>query len=459
MECFSSNLTEIEDRIDPHFYRPEFERLLSLLKKLNSVPLDEIVEFSSETWNQNDFFNDKFPYIEISEVDITTGEIKNVASLDKKEAPSRAKMIVKKDDIIVSTTRPHRGAISYIDSSKEGFIASTGFAILRGLKETNIIREYIFFYLRSKPSLLQMLQRSSGGNYPAITSEELKKILVPVPNIEKQHLIVKIMQSAYDKKKQKEKEAEELLNSIDDYVLGELGIEMPEMMDKKCYVMDSNEIEARLDPYYYQPMFKQLGKAVMNGKYMPEKLGDFITKMHYGVSIKNIYVEKGIPLLRICNIQPNKIDLSEVVNLDESTRKEIGSGFVNEGDILISRSGSVGISAVVPKEAEGFAFGSFMIKFCVNESINKEYVSIWLNNKISTLFTEREKIGAIQGNITISTIEGYKIPLPPLPTQEKIAQEVKQRMSKAEDVKNEAIVAIEQAKKEVESIILDKENG
>jgi len=62
----------------------------------------------------------------------------------------------------------------------------------------------------------------------------------------------------------------------------------------------------------------------------------------------------------------------------------------------------------------GFAFGSFIIKFCLNNEINKEFVSIWLNNKLNKLLTEREKIGAIQGNITIGTIENFDIPVPPL---------------------------------------------
>ena len=53
-------------------------------------------------------------------------------------------------------------------------------------------------------------------------------------------------------------------------------------------------------------------------------------------SIKNVYVDEGIPLLRILNIEPNKIDLTEIAHLEESKRQEIGSGFVYEGDLLVS---------------------------------------------------------------------------------------------------------------------------
>ena len=135
-------------------------------------------------------------------------------------------------------------------------------------------------------------------------------------------------------------------------------------------------------------------------------------------------------------------------------RKDLGNAFVKEGDLLISRSGTVGMVSVVPKEAEGFAFGSFMIKFCLNEKLNKNYISAWLNTKLQKLLTEREKIGAIQGNITIETIENFKIPLPPVDVQNKIAEEVKRRMQKAEQLQKEAKEELEKAKQEVERIIL-----
>ncbi|RLE45533.1 N-6 DNA methylase, partial [Candidatus Woesearchaeota archaeon] len=128
--------------------------------------------------------------------------------------------------------------------------------------------------------------------------------------------------------------------------------------------------------------------------------------------------------------------------------------FVKEGDLLISRSGTVGLVSVVPKEAEGFAFGSFMIKFCLKDEINKYYVASWLNTKLQKLLTEREKIGAIQGNITIGTIGRFKIPLPPLAVQNKIAEEVKRRMQKAEQLQKEAKEVLEKAKQEVEKMIL-----
>ena len=97
-----------------------------------------------------------------------------------------------------------------------------------------------------------------------------------------------------------------------------------------------------------------------------------------------------------------------------------------------------------------------MIKFCLNDKIDKDFVSVWLNNKISQLFIKREKIGAIQGNITIETIENLQIPTPPLATQNKLAVEVKERLAQAKKINAEAKNEVEKAKREVEKITLGK---
>lgn len=187
---FSVKVSAFESRLDPHFYLPNFKALLDNIRKTTNAQLGDLVEFSKETWNQKDGFGNEFPYIEISEIDLSSGKINNVSFVPISEAPSRAKMVVRTNDIIVSTTRPHRGAISLIEEDKDGFIASTGFAILRNLKTDEISKEYLFYMMRTQICLQQMLQRSSGGSYPAITAEELKNIYIPIPHKDIQQEIV-----------------------------------------------------------------------------------------------------------------------------------------------------------------------------------------------------------------------------------------------------------------------------
>ena len=47
MECFSVHVDDIEGRIDPHFYKPEFVELNEKLTKLKHKKLGDVVNFSS----------------------------------------------------------------------------------------------------------------------------------------------------------------------------------------------------------------------------------------------------------------------------------------------------------------------------------------------------------------------------------------------------------------------------
>jgi type I restriction enzyme, S subunit len=188
---FRVNFSDVTgSRLDPQFFLPMYSQLGKNIRTKQYENLKNIVHFSNETWNQKDRFTDTFPYIEISEIDLLNGEINNINWLPLDEAPSRAKMVVRENDIIVSTTRPDRGAICLIAKKEDGYIASTGFSILRTLKRDDILKEYLFLVLRTQICLLQIQQRTSGGNYPAITSDDLKNILIPIVSKEKQKKLI-----------------------------------------------------------------------------------------------------------------------------------------------------------------------------------------------------------------------------------------------------------------------------
>ena len=177
-------------RIDPEFHNPFYQHRVERIKDVKHDTLENIIEFSSETWNQKSDFEDTFPYIEISRVGIKTNDYE-ITQMPVAETPSRAKMKVRNGDIIVSMTRPHRGAIATITCDDGYYVASTGFCVLRGMKRNDVSREYLQWILLNDYVLQQLLQRSSGGNYPAIIQNVIKKVVVPIPDKNIQDKIVK----------------------------------------------------------------------------------------------------------------------------------------------------------------------------------------------------------------------------------------------------------------------------
>lgn len=187
----SSQDTE-NNRLDAHHYEPYFRLNLERVQKIRCQPLKYLVELSHDIWEQekwNDGNDGCFPYLEIGAISTEDGSILHVSTIPIAEAPSRARMIANRGDLLVSLTRPTRGAIAFVPAAFDRLVASTGFAIIRKTKPS-ISKNYLFEILRTELCTLQFDQRSSGGNYPAITEDQLLKCKIPVPPISVQQEIV-----------------------------------------------------------------------------------------------------------------------------------------------------------------------------------------------------------------------------------------------------------------------------
>lgn len=133
-----------------------------------------------------------FSYIDIGSIDNKKqklNEKENILSCN--EAPSRARKIVKRGDIIYATVRPylHNMCIIDRDFSKEP-IASTGFAVLSCIK--GVYNKYLFYYLLSPifDEYANDGDNAKGMAYPAINDGKLYKGVVPLPPLAEQKRIV-----------------------------------------------------------------------------------------------------------------------------------------------------------------------------------------------------------------------------------------------------------------------------
>lgn len=117
-------------------------------------------------------------YIDISGVD-STGIVNEPQVMNFKDAPSRARRIIKKKDIIISTVRTYLKSVAYIDSEDEKLVASTGFAALTAKSGVN--SKYLYWLVTSHPFVETVTANSVGVGYPAITASDLSNIPVWLP--------------------------------------------------------------------------------------------------------------------------------------------------------------------------------------------------------------------------------------------------------------------------------------
>lgn len=457
MQSFVVDKEVMENRLDPFYYKPEYRSLINnLAKRTKDIKrLGELVDFSRERWDRSKWQTNVFRYIEINGIDIVTGEVHQVLEMEVKKAPSRAQMLLRKGDIIISTTRPYRGAIAIIPDNFDKSIGSTGFSILRDINE-KVNKKYLFAILRSNIGLKQMEQRMSGGNYPAITEEELAKIFIPLPPRQIQDKIADIMDKAFNERNRKLATSKALLKGIENIIFSKLDIKDLKVEDKKRFIISYKNLKGkRFDVFYYQLKFQNLLKLFDKIRVSVRLLGNFVKAINYGASLK-AYPEGEIPFLRIQNLKGNTLVLEDLLYVKKNELTE--SDYVQEGDFLISRSGTIGMVARVPKEANNFAFGSFMIRFKLRkqEELNPDFVWLFLNHKLGRMQTTMSRTGGVQGNITIPAIRNLQIPIPEISTQMEIVNEVKRRQEKAEVIKQEADRVIQEVKQKAEKMILGR---
>ena len=89
-----------------------------------------------------------------------------------------------------------------------------------------------------------------------------------------------------------------------------------------------------------------------------------------------------------------------------------------------------------------------------SKKANCEYIAVVLNSQIGNIQLEHLIGGGGVPFLGANNAKKLKVPLPPLEIQNKIAEEVKRRISEAERLKAEASEIINKAKQRVEEIIL-----
>ena len=112
-QVFAVGSQSVGKRFDPYFHLPRFVRIQDALSEIHSESLGSIAAFSKEIWRPENHGNPTFRYIEISKVNSETGEAQ-FSEVPTDKAPSRARMKVQADDIIVSLTRPNHGSIAHL---------------------------------------------------------------------------------------------------------------------------------------------------------------------------------------------------------------------------------------------------------------------------------------------------------------------------------------------------------
>lgn len=131
----------------------------------------------------------EFSYIDVSAIDNLRGRIVDASVLSPDVAPSRARKVVRKGDLIYSCVRPYLLNIAIIEKEYEPEpIVSTAFAVLNGFGIVSM--RYLWIVLRSPFFIESVEGKMRGQAYPAINDSDFAPLPIPFPPLTEQHRIV-----------------------------------------------------------------------------------------------------------------------------------------------------------------------------------------------------------------------------------------------------------------------------
>lgn len=212
---------ELDGRLDPKFYSPislawnedwKIEKLGKFItRRLEIFPADELSEENFVTLSLN-------------------GEIKPKRIMGwrrMKDTLFSSKFFkAKEGDFVFSKIDIRNGASAVIPRGRE--IAVTAEFPVYAVSD-EILPEYLALLFRYKQVLSWLDRKSIGHSGRKRTDGKVVEALpIPVPPIEIQKEMVEKLGNAVEEKRRKEQEIRDILSSIDTFVLGELGVEVPE---------------------------------------------------------------------------------------------------------------------------------------------------------------------------------------------------------------------------------------
>ena len=460
---------ELENRFDPLFYS---ENIFSFLKTtpFEVKKIREINTFVKAGFGvgRQDQDLDQNGYIQIRPTNIDENGLlkfdKNIYLPESYLETNKAN-ILERGDVLFNNTNSQElvGKTAYFE--EEGiFLHSNHITIIRVNKEI-VLPKYLWILLNTYQKRKIFFNICTNwNNQSGVGIDRLLALKIPVPNLETQQTIINIFEKANATKKANEEKGKDLLASIDDYLLAELGITLPKKVENtlknRVFLRNINELARnRFDGYYHDDFFRQLKKSIIKGSYPVSKLDSLCSKITDGTHYTPQYISEGVPFLSVKNVRRSKISFDDTKFISKEEHFVLTKRAQPEpNDILLTKIGTIGLSSVISEEFSEFSIFVSLALLKPLTTINSYFLSEVINHLLVTYQFERDLKGTGVPDLHLENIREVLIPIPPLEIQEKIVTEITNIRQQAKTLQNEAKTAIEEAKRTVEAMILGKSN-
>jgi type I restriction enzyme, S subunit len=351
--------------------------------------LGEVLQ-KTETTNPLQSPDVEFEYIDVSSVSNLTFQVEETQTLKGKDAPSRARRLVKTNDVLFATIRPTLRRIAVVPEHLDKQVCSTGYFVLR--PQAEIDHRFLFYWLFTEDFMGAMEQLQKGASYPAVTDAEVRAQRIPYPSISEQQRIVGIFDAAFDGIATAKANAEQNLQNA-----------------------------RALFESHLQSVFTQRGEG-----WDEKTLEDLGTITSSKRIFKSEYVKSGVPFYRTKEVKElaNGREITTELFISEVRYKDIKASFgvPKQGDILLTAIGTIGEIYVVEGD-DDFYFKDGNVLWLKNfTTINPRFLKYVLVSFVESL--NKMAHGSAYSALPIQRLNAHRIFVPSLAEQAEIVEQL-----------------------------------
>ncbi len=430
-----------------------------------------------------------FTYIDVTAIDKENGIVVGPRILEHGKAPSRARKITRKDDVVYSCVRPYLLNVAVIEQDFDPCpIASTAFAILNG--HGFVLPRYLWIVLRSPFMVATVEDNQRGQAYPAINDSDFALLPFPLPPLaEQQRIVAKVdeLMALCDRLEALRAAREERRDRLTVAGLARLNAPGPDAAafcaDARFAVDNLPALTARADQVARfrrtilnlavrgrlveqdpadEPASKLLKRIVaekarlvkagkLNRRKLtysapPKALGfelpsgwaivrfaDVLIELQtgpFGASLhQNDYEYGGTPVINPASIKEGKIVPIKKMSVGDKTLERLSTFKLQTGDIVMGRRGELGRCAVVTEQEDGWLCGTGSLVLRLSVVHYAKFLAILISSPHVREYLVGSSVGATMQNLNQSILLGMSIGLPPIAEQQRIVAKVDELIS------------------------------
>jgi len=357
----------------------------------------------------------------IRQVDVrnTEGKEENLlgVSVQKQFIPSIANTVgtdftkykvVRKGQFTYIPDTSRRGdkiGIALLEEYEEGLVSNV-YTVFEVIDEKQLMPEYLMLWF-SRPEFDRYARFKSHGSVREVMDwDEMCKVELPVPPIEKQRSIVKAYKTITDRITLKKRINDNLVELCKTEFL-KIFATRPEYQDEQS-------------DWFAQPLGKSLSRVAMGP---------------FGSNIKtDCFVDEGVPVLNGDNISGHLLSEKAFRYVDEEKAYELRNSIARSGDIVITHRGTLGQVALIPEKTKFSEYvisqSQFMLT-CDQSKILPEYVLFYFHTDAGSrrLLANDNTTGVPSIAKPTSYIKALHIPIPPINLQQQWAMLVRKSLA------------------------------